>query len=348
MNRVVAICCGVALVGAAAAWRSADSMAGASGSDESPKHTIAIAIPVDYESQIPGALILAESVRRFAGELSDVSVRVFIPSRLAPAIAGRGEELDRLEVEVSEAVVPDEASGYILGAKPFLAAQAEREADGADFLAILAPNTIVLRPPTAFALPDGVALGYSTVHHQNIGSAASEPLDDFWTRLYQVLNVADQQVFTNQTLADKVTVRFYFNAGSFVVRPEEQLLRAWATAFQELIGDSDMADLCANGPKNVFLHQAALAGVALTRLQPSQTVALPDTYSYPLFFERFHGGLLTFDSLENVVTMRYEFSVEDLPDGWEEQVNGPSEVVAWVSERLAGSVADSSRPGTSR
>ena len=341
MNRVVAFLCGVALIGAAVASRSIDAVVAPSGSNESPKHTITIAIPVDYESQIPGALILAESVREFAGELSDVSVRVLIPSRLAPVIAGRREGLARLDVEVRETAVPDEAFGYILGAKPFLAARAEREAEGTDFLAILAPNTIMLRPPTAFALPDGVARGYSTVHHQNLGSAASEPLDDFWTRLYQVLDVADQQVFTNRTLADKVTVRFYFNAGSFVVRPEQQLLRAWAAAFQELIGDSDMAGLCANGPRNVFLHQAALAGVAVTRLRPSQTVALPDTYSYPLFFDRFHGGLLTFDSLEDVVTMRYEFSVDDLPDGWEEQVDGPSEVIAWVSERLARSAADS-------
>jgi len=339
--RVVAVLLSVALMCAAVASRSADALVGASAPDERQRQSIVIAIPVDYESQIPGALILAESVRTFAGELRDVPVRIFIPSGLAQAIAGRKERLASLNVELSEVVVPDEAFSYILGAKPFLAAQAEREAGGADVVAILAPNTIMLQPPTAFVLPQGVALGYSTVHHQNIGSLASEPLDGFWGRLYQVLNVSDQEVFTNETLADKVTVRFYFNAGSFVVRPEEWLLQAWATAFQKLIGDSAVAELCANGPRNVFLHQAALAGVALTRLRPSQTVELPDAYSYPLFFERFHGGLLTFDSLENVVTMRYEFRVEDLPVGWEAQVNGPTEVIAWISERLAGYGADS-------
>ena len=68
---------------------------------------------------------------------------------------------------------------------------------------------------------------------------------------------------------------------------------------------------------------------------------LPDAYSYPLFFERFHGSLLSFDSLEGVVTMRYEFRVEDLPVGWEGQVNGPTEVIAWISERLAEYGSDS-------
>ena len=69
-------------------------------------------------------------------------------------------------------------------------------------------------------------------------------------------------------------------------------------------------------------------------MQSSETVRLPDTYSYPLFFERFHGGLLTFDSLQDVVTMRYEFRVEDLPVDWQDEVSGPAQVIAWISQRL--------------
>jgi hypothetical protein len=341
MRRIVAIFCGVIMVSVGEAGCSADASVGTPGSEARSKQPIVFAIPVDYEHQILGALILAESVRKFGGELSDVPVRFYIPSGLAPAVVGRAGRLAGLGVEVSEVAVPDAALSYVLGAKPFLAAQAEREAEGADLVAILAPNTIVLQSPTAFVLPRGVALGYSTVHHQNIGSVASEPLDDFWGRLYQVLGVSSPDVFTNETLADDVTVRFYFNAGSFVVRPEERLLQAWVTAFQKLTGDSTMAELCASGPRNVFLHQAALAGAALTRLQPLQTVRLPDTYSYPLFFDRFHGGLHTFDSLRDVVTMRYEFRVADLPVGWEQQVDGPTDTIAWISEQLAGFEADS-------
>jgi hypothetical protein len=303
--------------------------------EEHRNQSMVIAIPVDYESQISGALILAESVREFAGELSSTPIGIFIPSRLAPAIEGRMESLAGLGVQVSEVDVPDEAFSYVLGGKPFLAAQAEREAADADLLAILAPNTIMLRSPTAFLLPEGVALGFSTVHHQNVGSLSTGPLDDYWGRLYQVLDVSEEEVFTNQTLADEVTVRFYFNAGSFVVRPEGGLLQAWATAFEKLIGDPTMAELSAEGPRNVFLHQAALAGIALRRLQPSKTVELPDSYSYPLFFEKFHGGLMKFDSLEDVVTMRYEFRSEDLPAGWEVEVDGPPEVIAWISAQLA-------------
>ncbi|MEJ2189545.1 MAG: hypothetical protein P8Y93_09045 [Acidobacteriota bacterium] len=335
MSRIVAALGIAALICAASMSCSVDASAAASGVDQNLERPGVIAVPVDYEGQMPGALILAESVRSFGGELSDVPIRLVIPSRLAPMIADQREKLASLRVGVSEVTVPDEAFNYVLGAKPFLAAQAERDAGDAAFVAILAPNTIVLRCPIAFDLPEGISLGYSTVHHQNIGSAASEPLDEFWGRLYEVLDVQNDDVFTNETLADKVTVRFYCNAGSFVVRPEERLLQAWATAFSKLVGDPVIGELCANGPRNVFLHQAALAGVVLKRLRPSQTLRLPDTYSYPLFFEKFHGGLLTFDSVEDVVTMRYEFRIEDLPVGWEDQVEGPPEVIAWGSKRLA-------------
>jgi hypothetical protein len=335
MKRGTTFFFGLALLCTVAVSPSVAAQAPEPGSNQSSKQSMMIAIPVDYEGQIPGSLILAESVRKYAGALCDVPIRIFIPSGLAPAMAERKERLAGLDVKVSEVRVPDEASSYILGAKPFLAAQAEREAEDTDLVVILAPNTIMLRSPTAFLLPQGVTLGYSTVHHQNIGSLASELPDAFWDRLYQVLDVSDQDVFTNETLADKVTVRFYFNAGGFVVRPSQGLMEAWAQGFQKLIGDTAMAELCAEGPRNVFLHQAALAAVALKRLRPPQMVELPDSYSYPLFFERFHGGLLTFDSLEDVVTMRYEFRSDDLPVGWEAQVNGPPDVLAWIAAQLA-------------
>lgn len=341
MKRVVTVLFGTALLSTLAMSRTAEAQAGGPGIDESPNQSIVIAIPVDYESQISGALILAESVREFAGELSGTPIRIFIPSRLARSIAGREERLASLEVEVSEVEVPEEAFRYVLGGKPFLAAQAEREAGDADLVAILAPNTIMLRSPIDFLLPKGVTLGYSTVHHQNIGSLASEPLDEYWSRLYRVLDVSEEEVFTNETLADEVTVRFYFNAGSFVVRPEQGLLQAWAKAFQKLTDDSAMAELCAEGTRNVFLHQAALAGIALKRLRPPKTVELPDSYSYPLFFEKFHGGPMKFDSLEDVVTMRYEFRSEDLPAGWKAEVHGSPDVLEWIAVRLANPGVDS-------
>lgn len=312
----------------------AEPAAGAGGSGKEPDQSLVVVIPVDYPGQIYGALVLAESLRTFGGSLAQAPVWIVIPEQLEAALAEKGKELEKLEVEVRSAEVPPEAFRYVLGAKPFTTAQAEKGAEGVDLLAIMAPNTIVLDSPEAFLLARGESLGYSTVHHQNVGSLASEPLDPFWGRLYGVLGIPSERVFLNDTLADKKTVRFYFNAGSFVVRPEAGLLQAWAGAFQKLYQDPEMAEMCQEGPLNTFLHQAALAGVALASLEEEDTVEIPVAYSYPLFFEKFHGGLLTFDSLEEVVTMRYEFQVKDLPEDWEKQVKASPEVLAWIRERL--------------
>ena len=315
---------------------TADAVVSAAG-DPGPAaaQSLLVVIPVDYEGQIGDALVLAESIRTFAGTLAEVPVTIYAPSRLAPALAEQEERLTELAVGTRTVEVPRRALDFVLGAKPFTAAQAERDADDVDLVAVVAPNTIVLQPPLAFLLPATADLGWSTVHHQNVGSLASKPPDGFWSRLYTVLGVRREQVFTNQTLAEDATVRFYFNAGSFVVRPEHGLLQRWSEAFHQLIADQEMAELCADGPWNVFLHQAALAGAALASLEQADTVRLPDTYSYPLLFERFHGGPRTFDSLEGVVTMRREFRSEDLPPGWEHGVTAPSEVLAWIIDRLA-------------
>ncbi len=299
------------------------------------ERSLLIVVPVDYEEEIQGALILGESIRTFGAALSDVPVRVYIPAQLGPLLEERREEFAKRQLEIREVEVPEDAFRYVLGAKPFTTAQAERDAKGVDLIAVMAPNTIVLTAPEAMLLPEGAGLGYSTVHHQNVGSLASEPPDQFWRRVYSVLNVPEGRIFTNDTLADRKTVRFYFNAGSFVVRPESGLLQAWADGFRTLYQDPEMADICREGLHNVFLHQAALAGAALASSVEKDVVELPDTYSYPLFFERFHGGELTFDSLEGVVTMRYEFRAADLPEGWEKSVKGPPEVLTWIRQRLA-------------
>jgi hypothetical protein len=298
---------------------------------------LVVVIPVDYEAQLTGAVVLAESLRTFGRGLSDVPIRIYLPEHLHAAAAACHDRLTELAVGVDEVQIPAVASQYILGAKPFAAARAEADAeDEFDLLAILAPNTIVLAEPDELLLTRSVTLGFSPVHHQNIGSPYDEPADAFWSRLYRVLEVPEQRIFPIVSLADRATLRFYFNAGSFVVRPEAGLLRAWADSFTELANDQAVADMCREGTLNVFLHQAALAGAAVTLLTREATLQLPNTYSYPLFFERFFGGDTVFDSLQGVVTMRYEFRLEDLPADWESQVQAPDGVIPWIKEHLSG------------
>ena len=233
--------------------------------------------------------------------------------------------------------MPQDAFRYFLGAKPFTTAQAEREAEGVDLLAVMAPNTIVLRAPEALLLPEEASLGYSTVHHQNVGSLASEPPDPFWRRVYSVLKVPEERD-VHQPNAGRPEDRS-------VLLQRRQLRRSAGERAapgvgrrlsEALSGSRNGRHLPGGSAQRVPSPGGARWGGAGT-LGEKDVVELPDTYSYPLFFEKFHGGELTFDSLEGVVTMRYEFRVADLPEGWEKEVKGSPEVLTWIRGRFEAS-----------
>ena len=57
---------------------------------------------------------------------------------------------------------------------------------------------------------------------------------------------------------------------------------------------------------------------------------MPLAYNYPLFFEKFFDSELKFDSLEDVVSIKYEFEFDELPEGWDEDLNAPPGLIDWI------------------
>jgi hypothetical protein len=69
-------------------------------------------------------------------------------------------------------------------------------------------------------------------------------------------------------------------------------------------------------------------------LPRERMVQLSWRYNYPLFFDRFFGAVYRFDSLEEVATMRYEFSFADLPAGWASGVKAPEGILEWITRQF--------------
>lgn len=299
--------------------------------------TVVFACTIDYAQQIPQAVILARSIRTFGGALSQSTIRLYFPPGTPEPRGDLKADLAELGVDVRWYELPRDAALYRLGGKPFAAARAEADARGsADLLVLLAPNTLMLAEPGEVLLPPGKDLGFSPVHHQNVGSWYEEAPDEWWARIHHVLGIPDSAFWPMETLTDRRIVRPYFSSGSLVVRPERGLMAAWAKAFTALAGDAEVARLSKQGLRNVFLHQAALAGVMVAELPRSQMYQLSYRYNYPLFFGRFFGALYPFDSLEDVATMRYEFAFEDLPEGWQKDVKAPAQVLDWITGQFGG------------
>lgn len=298
---------------------------------------IVFAIFVASEAQLPNAVVLAESVRAFAGSAAHAPIEVFVPRGAVSPSAGIRARLAALEVELVDVPVSPAAAEWFYGSKPAIAAEAERRARerGAARLVFLDDDTVVLREPREFVLPPAAALGWRPVLHRNIGSIYAEPPDPFWSRLYDLLAVPDSVHFPMEAAADGSILRPYFNAGLLVVAPERGLFHAWRAAFTSLIEDSTLVALCGEDPRRkIFLHQAALAGAAQAHLRRDEMLRLPDTVNIPLLFHERYPAARRFDSIENCTTVRTEAALELADPGWIDRLQGPPEQKAWLRERL--------------
>jgi hypothetical protein len=303
---------------------------------ENKKSLIIFASFAENQEQLYHSLILAESLRTFAGKFRNAPIWIYIPESLKKINKKVLSRLDSLGTEIRISQVPAEALKFYFARKVFAASRAETEAkDKAEILVWMDEDTIVLDEPQEFMLKQGISLGYRPVMHKNIGSLYEEPPDDFWSRVYEKLSVPQSSLFPMTTPADRKTIRPYFNAGLLVVNPLKGILRKWAENFPKLYQDSVFASMCEqNIYRKIFLHQAALAGTILNLLKPEELTELSPPYNYPLFFKEMYGAEKEFDSLDSVVTLRYDVYFRNPAPDWARKLKGPEEIITWLKQRL--------------
>ena len=280
------------------------------------------------------ALLLADSIRGFAGTLSGAPIWYFTPEhgqQLSEAVRGKLLALDvsLSSFRISSEVLRFPFAGYVLAA-----ALAESMARGqTDFLAWLAADTVVLQEPKDFLLQDGKYLGVRPVHHTLVGSRYDEPLDPFWALIYRYCKVPEDRAFPMTTIVDETRIRPYFNAGLLVTRPRERLFKAWCDAFLKACrGPSFQEFHRMDGRYAIFLHQAILAGVVLATLTPSQIQQLPPEYNYPLHLYAQDRTKCRPSHLEELRTFRYEQFFKD--SEWMKKIPAKEPLRQWLSERI--------------
>jgi hypothetical protein len=296
------------------------------------QQTVVFATIAEDTTSLRYVLVLAESIRTFAGRLKDAPIWVYAPQDVVAMDRITQDRFSELKVAIKESRAPVEALTFFYARKVFDAAKAESEADGrATIIVWMDPDTIVLGEPADLMLSDAVNLGFRPVMHLRIASLYAEPPDAFWSRLYERLHVAESTLFPMTTIADHKTIRPYFNAGLLVTRPECGVFRKWAADFSVLYRDSVFVEMCREDKfKNVFLHQAALVGAVLNLIPREQMIRLPDRYNYPVFFKQMFGADEEFDSLDGVVTLRHEGYFDNPPSVWEKKLKAPAEILAWL------------------
>jgi len=300
------------------------------------KQKLLFAAYAESADELQDTKLLAESIRTFGGEHRNSSMRVYHPGNIILDNHRILVDLVLMQVEVCTIDIPEEADRLFYAGKPFAAARAESDMrDKADILVWIDTDTVMLDEPSDFCLEPEISLAYKTVMHNRSGSLFGAAPDEYWRRIYSVLEIEEEQLFPMVTWADHQKIRAYFHAGLLVVRPEKKILGAWADCFRKLYTDKTLAALCrADRVKNVFLHQTALVGAILPRLKREQMTELSDQYNYPVFFDKKYASEIVFDRLDDVVTLRRIVSFGSIDINWERQLSGPEDKISWLKERL--------------
>jgi hypothetical protein len=311
-------------------------MTGKGGEGMNKKTGIIFATYAETEEELLHVRYLAESIRAFAGNHSDAPVWVYVPTVFAEEADIASNELRALGVEIRTTDTPEDAKWFYYAGKVFAAGLAEAAAEElAAVLVWMDEDTIVLQEPTDLKLGEGIGFAYRPVMHNRSGSLYDEPPDSFWSRIYEKLSIDSGSLFPMVTPADRQTIRAYFNAGILAVRPEHEILRKWGESFKILYRDSALAGMCREDVnKRIFLHQTALVGAVLNTLDETAMSELSDRYNYPMFFKKMFGAISEFESIDDVVTLRYDVYFRNPDPNWSDQLKGPAHLISWMKERL--------------
>jgi hypothetical protein len=277
------------------------------------------------------ARIVIESLRAFGGPLRDCPVWAFgldadRVSRALPGIEG----VQRLPLAVEEGCPP-----YPFAEKAYACARAEEMA-GPEVrsLAWLSLDCLIVNPPVLFDLSPKADAAFRPVHHQNVGSPAHEPPDDFWQGIYRALGVEDLP-YTVESFVDGRTLRPYFNTHCFAFNPATGLGRAWWAHFKALVTDEAFqAGPCRDELHQIFLHQAVLSTLVPKMLDWERVRTLPPEYNYPLNLLHEMPPDRRAPTLNSLVNAVYE---EAFPWG-EIEVQEP--LRSWLLERMSAGGED--------
>ena len=283
------------------------------------------------------ALLLARSIRTYAGCLASKPIWVLIPEtedKLAPQFEA---DFDSINVRLIPFALSEEARAFPFAAKTFAAASAEALAeDKTAILVWMDRDSVVLQEPLALRLPQGKVLGYRPVDHTLIGSPYDSPVDEFWDLVYKLCDVPAEKLFPMIASVDQKRIRPYFNAGMLVVRPERKLLRSWGENFARYYLAASFEPFYNQDILyRIFIHQAILAGTILSRSDQGELHQLPHLINYPLHMHSSYPADRRPARMNDLVTCRCDTFFYD--PSLEADVAIDEPLKSWLNDQKPGS-----------
>jgi hypothetical protein len=279
------------------------------------------------------ALMMGNSLRDFGGELKDSPIWILVPEGNIQFSNQILEKISTLNAEIVVFEISPNELRFPFASKVAAAAHAEANLMcGSNLLVWLDSDNIILREPDEFLLPGQIYLGYRPVHHKLIGPTWGQPLDPFWNLIYQSCQVPKGQQFQMTTHTGEKS-QPYFNAGTFVIRPERQLMAKWRKSFTELMDKPEFQVFYKTDNRYIiFFHQAVFTGVLLHELERPEMLVLSSKINYPLHLHAEIPVDRRPRKLVDLTSVRYE-NIFDTKI-WHEELSILQPIHPWLNDQL--------------
>jgi hypothetical protein len=238
------------------------------------------------------ALLLFESIRRYTDRFSASPIYALSP-RAGHGISNQARsELDRLNVTYIDKVLNTECTEYGSANRVAAAAHVERTTSH-EILVVLDSDTLFLRAPEHFLLPDNVDAAIRPVDVKGMCTGGStDPSDLYWRDLCRCCDVNYEDIPWTESFVDRQQIKASYNGGLVVVRSNSGILQKWSRFFFASVRQkltpykepwllrSGVSWVEANASKFWGSNQAALALAIWSTTRKVEE--LPPTYNYPL------------------------------------------------------------------
>jgi hypothetical protein len=230
--------------------------------------------------------LLANSIRDFAGNLSDIPLHIYVASDLD--IQDEMEKFSGLNVKFAEYPATKKEIEYAF--KSAAAKACEKDVKTGNVF-WMDRHMLVLNPCMDLLLDSTEQFGCHPPQFKLLGASVDEPINQLWETVYKIAEVSKSDLFPMYTKIDRKKIWAYFNAGHFSFHAEAGMMSAWDDLFNQLLEHEEMKPLLDDSSFDVdgetiriFLHQIALTVTVLKMQKRSDLKLLPRLYGYETGF----------------------------------------------------------------
>ena len=232
--------------------------------------------------------LLANSIRDFAGNMSDIPLRIYISSHLD--VQNEIDKFADLNVQFSEYSATKKEVIYAFKSAAAKACEMDVKTGNViwmdrHMLVLGSCVDLLLNPLEQFA--------YRPPSLRLLSALTDVPINQMWTAVYKIAEVDISVLFPIYTGVDRKQIWSYFSAGHFSFRAEAGMMSEWDDLFYRLLESKEIEPflddetITVNGETvRIFLHQIALSLTVLKKLRRSELKPLPHLCGYPTHLHR--------------------------------------------------------------